>query len=64
MMKKGAATRRWQYAILAVGVSVCLVGAFLMGWGEPILGENHAGIATVIGIVGIGIVASAKRGEA
>ncbi|MDH5688800.1 MAG: hypothetical protein OEZ48_13185 [Candidatus Bathyarchaeota archaeon] len=64
MMKKGAATRRWQYAILAVGVSVCLVGAFLMGWGEPILGKNHAGIATVIGIVGIGIVASAKRGEA
>ena len=64
MMKKDAATRRWQYAILAVGVSICLLGAFLMGWGEPILGENHTGIATVIGIVGIGIVASAKRGEA
>ncbi len=54
----------WQQAILALGVSVCLVGAFLMGWGEPILGENHAGIATVIGIVGIGIITKAKRGEA
>lgn len=32
------------------------MAAFLMGWGEPILGEDHAGIATVIGIVGIGLI--------
>jgi hypothetical protein len=48
---------RWrQHAILVLGVSVCLVGALLMVWGEPILGENHAGLATVIGIVGIGLI--------
>ena len=39
-----------------VGVAVCLVGAFLMVWGDPILGENHTGIATIIGIIGIGII--------
>jgi hypothetical protein len=45
----------------AVGVLVCLIGAFLMGWGGPILGENHTGIATVVGIIGIGIIASSKK---
>ena len=44
----------------AVGVAVCLVGAFLMGWGAPILGENHTGIATIVGIIGIGIITSSK----
>ncbi|MGD8545969.1 MAG: hypothetical protein PVH12_07320 [Candidatus Bathyarchaeota archaeon] len=29
-----------------------------MAFGEGILGENHAGIATVIGIVGIGLIAT------
>jgi hypothetical protein len=43
-----------------VGVAVCLVGAFLMVWGDPILGENHTGIATIIGIIGIGIITSSK----
>ena len=47
-------------AILAIGVAVCLVGAFLMGWGDPILGENHTGIATVVGIIGIGIITSSN----
>jgi hypothetical protein len=47
---------RWGYVILAWGVSVCLIGAFLMAFGEGLLGENHTGIATVIGIVGIGII--------
>jgi hypothetical protein len=53
-MKKHVAHRSWQYAILALGVSICLLGAFFMVWGEPILGENHAGIAAVIGMLGIG----------
>ena len=64
MRKKNAGIDSWQHVMLALGVSVCLVGAFLMGWGEPMLGENHAGVATVIGIVGIGIITKAKRGEA
>ena len=33
-----------------------MIGAFLMAFGEGLLGENHAGIATVIGIVGIGLI--------
>ena len=47
---------RWGYVVLVLGVSVCLIGAFLMAFGEGILGENHSGIAIVIGIVGIGII--------
>jgi hypothetical protein len=47
---------RWGYVILVLGVSVCLVGAFIMMSGGAILGENHTGIAAVVGIVGIGII--------
>ena len=53
--------RDWPYAVLALGVSSCLVGAFLMAAGESILGTDHTGIATVIGIVGLGIIASTRR---
>jgi len=45
-----------KYAILALGVSVCLTGAALMAFGKGLLGENHTRIATVIGMVGIGIL--------
>jgi hypothetical protein len=47
---------RWGYVILALGVSVCLAGAIIMVAGEPVLGERHTGIATVVGIVGIGLI--------
>ncbi len=40
-----------------VGVIVALIGAFIMFHGS-IFGENNSGIATVIGIIGIGIIAS------
>lgn len=50
-----------KYAILALGVAVCLTGAALMAFGKGLLGENHTGIATVIGIVGIGIIASSSK---
>jgi len=33
-----------------------VIGALVMVTGEPLLGENHTGIATVIGIVGIGLI--------
>jgi hypothetical protein len=39
-----------------LGISVCLIGAYLMAFGEGLLGENHTGIASVIGIVGIGLI--------
>ena len=48
--------RKYAIAILALGLAVCLTGAALMAFGEGLLGENHTGIATVIGIVGIGLV--------
>ncbi len=48
---------RWQYASFALGILVCLIGAFLMFEGS-ILGENTTGWATVIGIVGIGSIAT------
>jgi hypothetical protein len=52
---------RKQNAVKAVGVLVCLLGAFLMAWGGPILGENHTGVATVAGILGIGIITTSRR---
>jgi hypothetical protein len=62
LLKKNVAIKSWQHAILALGVSVCLLGALLMVAGESILGENHTGIATVIGIVGIGLIARSSKG--
>ena len=56
MLKKNVERNGWQYVILALGVSVCLIGALVMVVGESILRENHTGIATVIGIVGISII--------
>ena len=48
--------RKYAIAIFALGVAVCLTGAALMAFGEGLLGENHTGIATVIGMVGIGLI--------
>lgn len=60
-MKKQMTIGSWQFVVFALGVLTCLVAGFLMGWGEEILGENHSGIAAVIGIVGIGIISNANR---
>ena len=62
MLRKNVAMNSGQYAMLALGVSVCLLGALLMVAGEAILGENHSGVATVIGIVGIGLIARSSKG--
>ena len=51
---------RLGYVIFVLGVTVCLVGAFIMVGGESVLGENHTGIATVVGIVGIGLICTAN----
>ncbi len=48
---------RWGYVIFALGVSVCVIAAALMVEGS-ILGERTTGIATVILIVGIGLIAT------
>ena len=44
------------------GILVALIGAFLM-WNGSILGENTTGIATVIGIVGIGLIATSGKSK-
>ena len=59
MLKKNVETNKWQHVIFAFGVSVCLTGALVMVAGESLLGENHTGIAAVIGIVGIGLIGCA-----
>ena len=52
---------RRHYAFKVLGVVVCLIGAFFMAAGESILGADHTGIATVVGIVGLGIISSSRR---
>ena len=48
--------RKYMILIPALGVAVCLAGAALMAFRAGLLGENHTGIATVKGIVGIGLI--------
>jgi len=48
---------RWQYASFALGILVCLIAVFLMVEGS-ILGERTTGRATLLGIVGIGLIAT------
>ena len=45
--------------LLILGILVALTGAFLM-WHGSILGENTTGIATVVGIIGIGLIAMSR----
>ena len=45
---------------VSIGVAVCLVGAALMVWGDPIFGKSHSGITTVVGMIGIGIITSSN----
>jgi len=48
------------YIIFAIGIATCLIGAYIMAFGEPIVGPDHTGIATIIGITGIGIISTAN----
>jgi hypothetical protein len=50
-----------QYALKVLGVIVCLIGAFIMVSGESIFGADYAGIATIVGIIGLGIIARTRR---
>ena len=43
-----------------IGICISLIGAGIMLHGN-ILGENNSGIATVIGIIGIGLIATSYR---
>ena len=48
--------KKWSNIIRILGIATCLIGAYLMAFGEPIIGVDHAGIATVVGITGIGLI--------
>jgi len=50
----------WDYAILVLGLVIMVISAFLMVEGH-ILGERTTGIATVLGIVGIGTLSKGRR---
>ncbi len=47
------------FAPLVIGLILALTAAFFMFDGD-ILGENTTGIATVVGIVGIGLIATSN----
>jgi len=47
------------YILVMTNLHACMhacIGALVMVAGESVLGENHTGIAAVIGIVGIGLI--------
>ena len=52
---------RWEYVLLVLGLSLCLIGAIVMFEGN-IFGENNSGLAIVIGIVGVALVAASDVG--
>jgi hypothetical protein len=60
LLKKNVTIDNWKNASFALGVLLCLVGALLMFEGS-VLGERTTGIATVIGIMGIGLIAQRRR---
>jgi len=60
MMKLHTTMKSWQYAVFALGALACLIGAFLM-WEGSVLGERTTGVATVVGIVGIGLLARSSK---
>jgi O-antigen/teichoic acid export membrane protein len=47
--------------IRILGIATCLIAAYLMAFGEPIIGTDHTGIATVVVIIGIGIIATGNK---
>ena len=47
------------FPLFTIGIVLALTAAFFMFDGD-ILGENTTGIATVIGIVGIGLIATSN----
>ena len=52
--------KKLSYIILALGIATCLIRAYIMAFGEPIVGPDHTGIATIVGITGISIISTAN----
>jgi hypothetical protein len=53
-------TKTYKKIIFGPGILICLAGAGLMFDGA-ILGETTTNVATVLGITGIGLIATQKR---
>jgi energy-converting hydrogenase Eha subunit H len=53
-------TKKHRKILFVLGILICLAGAGLMFDGA-ILGETTTGIATVLGITGIGLIATQRR---
>jgi hypothetical protein len=47
--------KKWQYALIILGVALWVIAVFLMVEGS-ILGERTTGIATLLGIMGAFII--------
>jgi hypothetical protein len=54
----GKTLKKWNNFIRIFGITICLIGAYLMAFGEPIIGSDHTGIAIVVGIIGIGMIST------
>jgi drug/metabolite transporter (DMT)-like permease len=50
-------TRTLRYALFILGIALCLTGAVLMVHGS-VFGDRTTGIATITGIVGIGLIST------
>jgi hypothetical protein len=56
-------TKKCRKALFVLGILICLTGAALMVDGA-ILGETTTNIATVLGITGIGLIATSTQRRA
>ncbi len=52
--------KQYRKILFVLGILICLAGAGLMFDGA-ILGETTTNIATVLGIIGIGLIATQRR---
>jgi hypothetical protein len=55
--------KKYRKILFVLGVSICLAGAALMFDGA-ILGETTTNVATVLGITGIGLIATSTQRRA
>jgi len=53
-------TKKYRKILFVLGILICLAGAGLMFDGA-ILGETTTNVATVLGITGIGLIATATQ---
>ena len=51
--------RKISIILFIVGICIALIGAGIMFHGN-VFGERNSGIATIIGIIGIGLIASSN----